>query len=1227
MKRIKSVVATAMIISMITSSNALAVIPDSSVIIGERVYDLNYAQSKANLKEIRSAILQNNYDDIFVKDIDGNWYHEFTKQKINPKSLPDIVYKNKEGKMSIYEEGDGDKKDLQTAEFGLNNLEFAAENVLHINLNYEIKELNDLSITIDGQEIPKDSIEIIEKSSTIKIQLNEKLKKEDYALSIKVEGEVESAYGDKAKLNCERSIFVINGEENGVNLGKSYEGDVTVLTSNRDISGLNVNGNLSIYGANCKLNNLKISKSIIIDNGKEGKLQLENTECPDINVKSSNNIKLYGVKATRLTIDSKTNSKITLEDYSQIGKTIIKKPGVLENNKGSFGKIIVYNENTQNGAVIFKGEFQDVLVKSNSYIKSDVGSKIENLVISTLKEKDKINLEGKFERVIVDSKIQQINLLKNSSINTLILNNQVEVKGDKTCSIGKVEKNNNVTPQIDEPIVIGGSTGGGIYIGGGGVSDTEKPVLKLKGEATVQIEVGVIFEEPGFTATDNRDGDITNKVKTTIINSKGEIVKSIDTSKEDTFTITYYVQDKAGNKAEITRTVKVAYGKDVEKPVIKLKGMPVIEIMVQNEFTDEGVTATDNRDGDITNKVKTTITKSNGDVVEAVDTSVKETFTIVYSVEDAAGNKAEAIRIVKVMDTQEDNEIGPQVYSMWIDNREPELFDKLTLQVFTKSSEKGRAQKAYAVYTSESGKEFGLEMKLHGYIYKGEILADEILVKESWKLSYIITEDLEGNVDVSYNTNIHTGQGVRGIDMKAADINVTKDMVGPKFISAKADCSALENLGNAKIYIEFEDESGLEDTIDVVYRSQDGKEIRIPMAYNGDCYYEELDEIPAGHWRIDYIVARDKKQNVTVVYNSKLHSLSKTDLSKADINIKEDIIAPKFESINVDVNEVTEYENTVNITLKALDQSQLAEEAVVVYQNTDGEAVKEKSVALKLVDGKYLGKINVFEEEMIKGNWKVSHVVLEDVYENVSVVYNNKSHAIGEDLSNGNFKYNEEGVTLGIKEIRLSNNEVELGNSIKVEVVPEESKIPLKEEAVIKYRTRDKDILEEKYVELKLENGIYTGTIETNNSEDLGEWHIDFITLEDTEGNTIIQYNKVFHPMGVNMSQGAYKVIGGYKVQVLEKSGLIPGKEAIYSVKISNYIEQSREFEISIEILDSDGNVIKSITNISEIDMDESILINNIFDMPQRFSVIKISVMDTNYDIEGKTLVFKSEDI
>gem|GEM_PF-1886711 len=104
-------------------------------------------------------------------------------------------------------------------------------------------------------------------------------------------------------------------------------------------------------------------------------------------------------------------------------------------------------------------------------------------------------------------------------------------------------------------LVMAGAVGSGIgvYLNDGlgnlGRGDNTVPVLELVGDAAVEIPSGSAFTDPGATALDDIDGDIS-----------GAVVASgnVNTAVVGQYTVTYNVSDFAGNAAEpITRSVRV----------------------------------------------------------------------------------------------------------------------------------------------------------------------------------------------------------------------------------------------------------------------------------------------------------------------------------------------------------------------------------------------------------------------------------------------------------------------------------------------------------------------------------------------------------------------------------------------------------------------------------------------------------------------------------------------
>ena len=79
-------------------------------------------------------------------------------------------------------------------------------------------------------------------------------------------------------------------------------------------------------------------------------------------------------------------------------------------------------------------------------------------------------------------------------------------------------------------------------------NDITNPVITLLGKNPDTLQRTTTYNDPGATALDDRDGNITSKITK---------VSSIDSSKTGTYTITYTVKDLAGNTGTAVRTVIV----------------------------------------------------------------------------------------------------------------------------------------------------------------------------------------------------------------------------------------------------------------------------------------------------------------------------------------------------------------------------------------------------------------------------------------------------------------------------------------------------------------------------------------------------------------------------------------------------------------------------------------------------------------------------------------------
>ncbi len=164
--------------------------------------------------------------------------------------------------------------------------------------------------------------------------------------------------------------------------------------------------------------------------------------------------------------------------------------------------------------------------------------------------------------------------------------------------------------------------------------DVTVPVITLTGDAEMELDNGAVYEEPGFSATDDCDGDVTGLVT---------VEGTVDSGTPGVYVLTYTVTDAGGNTATVQRSVTV---KDLTPPELTLAGESVISLTIGNSFADPGYTALDNSDGDLTGQVQ---------ITSDLNVYLPGTYTVRYTVTDAAGNTAEATRTVVMCD------ISPQV--------------------------------------------------------------------------------------------------------------------------------------------------------------------------------------------------------------------------------------------------------------------------------------------------------------------------------------------------------------------------------------------------------------------------------------------------------------------------------------------------------------------------------------------------------------------------------------
>ena len=135
--------------------------------------------------------------------------------------------------------------------------------------------------------------------------------------------------------------------------------------------------------------------------------------------------------------------------------------------------------------------------------------------------------------------------------------------------------------------------------------------------------------EPGFSASDNIDGDITSNV---IVS--GDTVSSSLTEFRS-YTIYYDVQDFRGNSTRATRILNVI---DTINPVITLNGNSELTLKKDTIYNELGATLTDN-----SGEVLTLL------ITNQPNMNVIGSYTVLYTATDSNNNTRQIGRLINVI--------------------------------------------------------------------------------------------------------------------------------------------------------------------------------------------------------------------------------------------------------------------------------------------------------------------------------------------------------------------------------------------------------------------------------------------------------------------------------------------------------------------------------------------------------------------------------------------------
>jgi len=204
-----------------------------------------------------------------------------------------------------------------------------------------------------------------------------------------------------------------------------------------------------------------------------------------------------------------------------------------------------YVEYGYRGEHFFKNIYNDIEVSSN-IIENKVGDyQVEysyKFLFLTFKKVRKVSVVDKKIPIIkIDS--DNLKLCPNENVNDIKYSATDEYDGDISDKVILKEDNNKLILSVYDK----SNNYGKLEVDISRV-DEDKPEISLSGNSLMFINIGSDYYEPGYTATDNCDGDISDKVL---------VSGNVNTDIIGEYTITYTVTDSSENTSEVERKVIV----------------------------------------------------------------------------------------------------------------------------------------------------------------------------------------------------------------------------------------------------------------------------------------------------------------------------------------------------------------------------------------------------------------------------------------------------------------------------------------------------------------------------------------------------------------------------------------------------------------------------------------------------------------------------------------------
>lgn len=330
----------------------------------------------------------------------------------------------------------------------------------------------------------------------------------------------------------------------------------------------------------------------------------------------------------------------------------------------------------------------------------------------------------------------------------------------------------------------------------GEIITNSSPKVYLVGPSKINLNLGETYTEYGISLSDGGSQICKTNNATcmiTITNSENEVVTNVDTTKKDTYTISYkYISNNDFSSVKRIVIVNDEIKVTIDSDTYKLNGNSEITLLKNTTYTELGVLKNNSK----VDASKIVIVDSSDEIVDTIDTTKTGTYKITYSLnEDNSKYLTRTVNVINSFEYKKIPEISASSLYYPVNGEVEELSIKVDSETI-KCDDSNNCEVTY--YDTQTGKKTTLDNSVTG----------------SYEVEYTYTKD---NYVLNVRNLIHfqTKYTLKIKNIKSDGI-IVKDnnfvMLGSYYVTAK---SPRENTEET-ILVTLETQNGTKTSSDTV---------------------------------------------------------------------------------------------------------------------------------------------------------------------------------------------------------------------------------------------------------------------------------------------------------------------------------------------------------------------------------------------------------------------------